>query len=753
VFSSEPDRVTDLEVECPIANSDHNVIIWRVSGVWDSVVVEKRFYKYHKGKYEKINEELLKIDWDKVWEGATVKRMWSSFLTRVLEIRDKFVPTGNCKGKEGKRPGWLNKRIINDIKKRGMKWKKWQDRMTYENEKDYKRLRNKITSDIRKAKSGFEEKIANNIKMDNKTFYAYVRGRSRVKVKVGPLKREDGVVVSDDRGMAELLSDYFAQVFTKEDTSNIPVACFDRVVQLGVRVEQVVIREEMVEEVIRKLKDNKAAGVDELNSTFLKGSVKGLAKPLANIFRESLRSGKVPDDWKVANVAAIFKKGVRWDPGNYRPVSLTSQVGKVLEKLIKEVVVDYLEKYELIGRSQHGFRKNKSCLTNLLEFFELISNRLDNREWVDVLYLDFRKAFDTVPHVRLIAKLEAIGIRGQVLKWIKDWLAERKQRVILAGEVSRWEKVVSGVPQGSVLGPVLFLVYIEDIDNGMLNRILKFADDTKVIGRVVNDEDIMAMKEDLKKLYEWSVRWQMGFNADKCKVMHFGIGNKKSVYELGGKVIKECVEEKDLGVLVSRDGKVDKQCAEAAKKGFQMLGMISRTFSSRKKVVLGKLYKSMVRPALEYCIQAWRPSLKKDIEVLERVQRRATRMVDECRGLDYGGRLKRMNLTTLETRRLRADLIEVYRIMHGLEGLNEEDFFIRTKTGAGLGGGTKMNLRGNSWKVYKKRFSSNYGRNSFGNRVVSWWNKIPDSVIEGEGGLNAFKGRLDKLMAQVWGLT
>jgi hypothetical protein len=314
--------------------------------------------------------------------------------------------------------------------------------------------------------------------------------------------------------------------------------------------------------------------------------------------------------------------------------------------------------------------------------------------------------------------------------------------------------VISGVPQGSVLGPVLFAIYIEDIDEGVCNRMLKFADDTKVIGKSVTEEDVRGLREDLEKLREWSEKWQMGFNVDKCKVMYMGKGNSKAEYKLGNKVLEECNEEKDLGVVISRNGKVEKQCAEAAKKGFKVLGMIARNFVTRRREVILQLYKSLVRPLLDYCVQAWRPYRKKDIDLLERVQKRATRMVEECKGLDYEERLRRLGLTTLETRRLRADLVEVYKILIGEEGLRRGDFFtgmngLEELVGGGRGG---MRLRGNKWKLHKRRFRIDCSKYSFGNRVIKWWNKIPDSVIEGEGGIGGYKGRLDKLMRWDWGL-
>jgi ribonucleases P/MRP protein subunit RPP40 len=343
-----------------------------------------------------------------------------------------------------------------------------------------------------------------------------------------------------------------------------------------------------------------------------------------------------------------------------------------------------------------------------------------------------------------------VGIKGNLLNWIGAWLSDRKQRVVINGYVSGWEKVYSGVPQGSVLGPILFTIFINDLDEDIVNRILKFADDTKLIGKAHSQQDIDSIRKDLDKLTLWAEQWQMGFNVDKCKIMHLGSKNRQVVYNMGGRDLNVVNEEKDLGVVVCSNFKVANQCATAARKGYQTLGLISRTFISKKKGIISMLYKSLVRPHLDYCIQAWRPHLQKDINVLERVQRRATRMVEECKGLDYEERLKVMNLTTLETRRERADLIEVFKILNGLEGLSEEDFFVRNSsvTAGSMSSGTST--RGNSFKLYKKGVKLDVAKYSFANRVVNNWNKLPDTVVKAET-VNAFKGRLDKFLLHTRG--
>ena len=256
-------------------------------------------------------------------------------------------------------------------------------------------------------------------------------------------------------------------------------------------------------------------------------------------------------------------------------------------------------------------------------------------------------------------------------------------------------------------------------------------------GRNKQEETI---KNDLLVLEKWARDWEMPFNTDKCKVMHLGNNNGETRYEMGGKTLQKVMEEKDLGVVFSNKFKVGKQCLKAANKGNQVLGMIARTFVGRNKKLLLPLYKSLVRPHLDYCIQAWRPHLRKDIDRIERVQRRATRMLQECRGKDYKTRLHMTGLTTLEIRAQRADMLEVYKILNKFEGLKEGDFFIRDTRGG----------RGNSLKLYKKRVRLDAAKYSFGNRVCNDWNLLPDTVVTAPN-INVFKSRLDSFLGKIGG--
>jgi len=294
--------------------------------------------------------------------------------------------------------------------------------------------------------------------------------------------------------------------------------------------------------------------------------------------------------------------------------------------------------------------------------------------------------------------------------------------------------VLSGIPQGSVLGPVLFLVFIDDLEEGLRSEVLKFADDTKIFGRVDSEGASEDLQRDLDRLVQWSEVWQMRFNVDKCKVMHLGKGNAGGSYVMNGGTLGEVSEERDLGVRITRDLKATAQCAYVCSKANRVLGMIGRTMVYRSPDILTRLYKSLVRPHLEYCVSAWSPHYVKDRERLERVQHRFTRMVPGLKGLEYGGRLERLNLLTLEERRNRADLVELFKISKGLSAIPWNSFRVDSSE----------RTRGHSKKLIKGSFRRDIRKYFFSQRVVNRWNGLSEEVVSA-GTVEAFKKKLEEL--------
>ncbi|CAM5165119.1 unnamed protein product [Natator depressus] len=307
-------------------------------------------------------------------------------------------------------------------------------------------------------------------------------------------------------------------------------------------------------------------GPDGIHPRVLKELKCEIAELLTMVCNLFFKLASVPNDWKIANVMPIFKKDSRGDPGNYRPVSLTSVLGKLVETIVKNKIVRHIEEHNFLCKSQHGFCKGRSCLTNLLEFFEGVNKHEDKGDPVDIVYLDFQKAFDKVPHQRLLRKLSCHGIRGKILSWIENWLKDREQRVGINGKFSEWRGVTSGVPQGSVLGPILFNLFINDLEKGVNREVAKFADDTNLLKIVKTKADCEELQKDLTKLSDWATKWQMKFNVDKCKVMHIGKNNLHYTYNMMGANLATTNQEKDLGVIVDSSLKTSTQCAAAVKK-------------------------------------------------------------------------------------------------------------------------------------------------------------------------------------------
>ena len=460
----------------------------------------------------------------------------------------------------------------------------------------------------------------------------------------------------------------------------------------------------------------------------------------------------VPADWKLANVTPIFKKGSKSVPGNYRPVSLTCVICKVMEALIKDAIVEHLAKNSLIRSSQHGFTAGRSCLTNLLEYMEELTKLVDEGLPVDMLYLDFSKAFDLVPHKRLMVKLRGLGVRGKVASWVEEWLGDRKQRVVLNGESSDWGNILSGVVQGSVLGPVLFLCFINDLDmavemvmgdgeDAKATILKKFADDTKWGAVVETAQDRACFQTGIDQLQEWAQKWQMAFNSDKCHILHMGEQNQKFKYQLGGEDLEAVSFEKDVGVLVSNDLKPSLQCARAATKANQVLGQISRGVSYRDKNTFLRLYKTYVRPHLEYCQAAWSPWTEGDKKVLEQVQQRAIRMISNLRGRSYEDRLREVGLTTLVERRKRGDMITMYRVMSGKDRVDSTLWFDMATQREGAT--STRQVRGYLNVDIPQPGRHQLRRGQFSQRVAVCWNSLPDWVKKAAT-VNSFKNNLDK---------
>ena len=326
------------------------------------------------------------------------------------------------------------------------------------------------------AKIKYEKKITANLKTNSKSFFAYLRSKRKLKVSVSSLKREDGTETVGAEETASELSSFFSSVFQEEPYGPLEKDCYRRCDNFS-EIGNLTFSVEEVEKELKALNVDKSPGPDGIHPKLLRSlaSDPSFVNAVYTLFLKCATDRRIPDDWKMANVVALHKKGARDKAENFRPVSLTCVLGKVYQKLVRRHIIDHAE--GSVTRDQHGFIGGRSCTSNLLEAFDTIIDMMDEGLPVDILYFDFRKAFDTVPHHRLLVKLENIGITGETLEIIEDFLSDREMRVGVGDSFSEVLKIVSGVPQGSVLGPILFLLFVNDLPDNIKNRILLFADD------------------------------------------------------------------------------------------------------------------------------------------------------------------------------------------------------------------------------------------------------------------------------------
>ena len=352
-----------------------------------------------------------------------------------------------------------------------------------------------------------------------------------------------------------------------------------------------------VSNVLRRLKASYAAGLDELPATVLKKLAQQISFPLSVIFQQSYETGTLPDDWSKAKIRPIFKNGSRTDAANYRPISLTSVCCKVMERVVKDFLSDHLRANNIITASQHGFLAKKSTETQLLECVNDWTGSLNRHENVDVFYMDISKAFDVVSHPKLLYKLKKYKITGKFFNWISAFLSTRTQCVNIGKFMSTEETVSSGVPQGSVLGPLLFLLYINDLPEVVKASTVKiFADDTKLYLSRPKDMTFDALYDDIERLLEWTAENQLGIAFHKCNMLHLGQNNPKANYIFEDCQIPAVQVVKDLGVFVSDNMKFDVHVSKICAKAHRMCGLIFKCFMCRDYDFLLSIFCTFVRP-------------------------------------------------------------------------------------------------------------------------------------------------------------
>ena len=638
----------------------------------------------------------------------------------------------------------LNKRMVDAKGKMKLKFEELIGRATLD-----------IKVHVKKKQLGEEERVAAAVKVNPKFFFSHAKSLSKVKSTVAPLARKDGLLTTDPKEKAEILQSQYVKVFSDPGEVD-PEVAVEQIIEGEAEISDITFTKEDIERALGELKPNSAAPPGDIPSIVLKNCRQSLSYPIWVIWQSSFESGTIPSVMKEQFICPIFKKGDRSIPGNYRPVSLTSHLSKTFERIVRDHLTEFLERAELHCSGQHGFRKGRSTMTHLLSHIDRVLKHLtdNNANEVDVLYLDFQKAFDRVDIGVLLRKLQRYGVRGKLLAWIKEFLTNRKQAVLVDGEQSRWEWVISSVIQGSVLGPILFLFYVIDLKESLSSAdALSFADDTKLIQVIRTLLDQEELQRDLGSVTQWSVNNNMKLHEDKFQLVNYTLGGSKLLRELpfhaetlsyvtvGGTVVEPEQHVKDLGVWLSADGTWTHHIGDIVRRANMISGWIFCAFKSRSPEVLLTLYKALVRPILEYCCLVWYPTEVGDIQVVENVQRAFTRKIQGMKDLNYWQRLEALDLMSLQRRRQRYELIHVWKIHKGLVP-NCVDMKFKT-------GRKGVRAKRQKYPYWAETKRANQLWNSFSYRAPRLWKKLPREVTLSET-LPSFKAKLGAFLKEFY---
>jgi hypothetical protein len=667
LFTSTPGLSNKVTTAPGISDNDHDLVQVEMNiKAKINKKTPRKVFIYSKADLTQIRYDLIAFDHTFTEiepTSRTVNENWIMFREAFSSILNKNIPSKTLNGKWNQ--PWINQNLKRQVKKKQRMYAKAKDTNKRDDWKNYRQCRNQTKRNIKKQYWTYMNTIIDPDKdKAHRKLFKFIKSQKKDTSGVSPLKTTQGLL-SKSKDKAEALNQQFKSAFTPPDPSPHP----DKGPSPHPIMPDFTVTENGVLKLLEELNPNKAPGPDGVSGKILKTMASEIAPILTIIFRQSMETGNLPDDWKKANIAPIFKKGDRSNPANYRPVSLTSIACKMLEHIVASNVLEHLNCNNILVDQQHGFRAKRSCESQLIQTVHDLALGLDTKVQHDIGILDFSKAFDKVSHNKLLSKLDWYGIKGKTHSWLQDFLVGRKQQVVVDGESSGEIDVTSGVPQGTVLGPILFIIYINDITEGIKSQIRLFADDCLIYHPIYSENDCEILQDDLNTLATWADTWQMKFNLDKSFIMNITLAKKnttKNNYHLCDHSLEIVNSTPYLGVTITKDLKWNIHIDNITTKANRMLNFIRRNLKGCPQPVKEKAYQTYVRPLTEYCSTVWDPHTKENIEKLEKVQRRAARFVTNNyqQKASVTEMINNLGWDTLQCRRKYANLILFYRVAH-----------------------------------------------------------------------------------------
>ena len=672
VLCNSNNIITNLNIlpQNYICKSDHNGITLDINlKVKRKKCPKRKIYNFKKANWNKLNEDLKNVPWGDYLKYNDAESAWNIFKSIFLKLCDMNIPKVTMKSKL--QPPWFDSESYHLCREKERWRAKFKKTKNPEDQLRFKAARKLFRQSMQeKQRSSLEDK--DDPSLMSKKFWSYVKSTSN-STRIPETVSYGNKFRNKPVDQAEIFNDYFYDQFSSPSKYNIHIN-FQNDPNHDFYISRF-----GVEKLLHNINPNKAAGPDGVHGKILKNCAKSLALPLSLLFTKSFKTGLIPSEWKSANVVPVFKKGEKISVKKYRPISLTCLVMKTFEVCIRDKLMDMCKGQ--INFQQHGFLAKKSCITQMVPFIDDLSCTLNNRSRTDVIYFDFAKAFDSVSHDIILCKLKyQYNIDGMMLKFLKNYLENRSQCVIIGGERSTMKPVISGVPQGSILGPLLFVLFINDMNECIKQptKIALYADDTKLWREIKTFSDHIELQNDINSLLNWSNLNKMTFHPDKCKVLAVSNQRDREIfpfydnfqYCLGNTCLNYVQSEKDLGVYISTNLTWTEQCTELISKGNSMLGLIKRTcnFTIDPKQRRA-LYLSLVRSKFEHCSVIWKPHNTTLENKLEAMQKRAVKWIySECFATytpnEYLEKLEKVDLLPMAEKLAYSDLLLFHRIIH-----------------------------------------------------------------------------------------
>ena len=704
---------------------------------------KRKIWNYQKADFEKYRQLLSEHDLANQVRGNELDTNVQVIANAIFDAAEKAIPNKIVNIRPSDYP-WITCHIKSLIRKRRRIYNKFKKTNTIYFWNQFKVLRNKITNLIRKSKQDYFDKLESMFTNDNlnaKLFWKTSKqllglGKTTSNIPTLSLNNE---YAETDLQKANMLNKYFSsQSIVDDNNKSLPQS----ETVLHDRLDVFEITPQSVKDVFDCLDVNKSCGPDLMSPRLLKEGSSVLAEPYSLVFTSSVRLGHFPTPWKNGNITALHKKEDRSLPSNNRPISLLCQPGKSLERCVHKELYNYINEHKLLTPFQSGFVPGDSTTFQLLHTYHMFCEAVDSGKEVRVVFCDISKAFDRVWQRGLIHKLRDIGCSDAIIKWFSSYLSNRRQRVVLNGQTSEWTFVKAGVPQGSILGPLLFFIYINDIVNELRASVRLFADDTSLYIVVENPNTAaVTLNNDLNFITNWATDWLVDFNAAKTQSMILTL-KRNSPYHpplyMNGLAITETSSHKHLGLTFTNNCNWNEHINNITAAAWTRLNLLRTLKFKINRHALQKMYISFIRPLLEYSDAVWDNATAESKKQLEAVHNEAARIITGATKLcSINNLLADLGWVTLQARRAKHKLVILYRIINGLA-----PEYLQTLVPPIVQNTTSYNLR-NSNDLRNVHARTNLFFNSFLPSTIRAWNDLADEIKTAPT-VASFKYRLNR---------